>query len=145
MTISQGMRNEEALSLIARRSEAMPMAAWLNYQVSADGDMLLHRLGFAETHIGNAIIRALHGGVIAAFLELAAQLEVSAAISKSATLSTVNIETDYLRSSEAADMHAKVDITRMGRRVVFAEAIGWQSDRSNPVAQARICFRTLSE
>ncbi|MEL7489406.1 MAG: PaaI family thioesterase [Pseudomonadota bacterium] len=118
-----------------------PVARWLNYRVDLRDGTLIHWLGFEERHIGNPVIRALHGGVITAFLEFSAGAVLEAHTKQRAQ--AVNIAIDFLRSSKAVDMEARVTIRRLGRRIAFAEAIGWQDDENNPVAAAQCCFRML--
>ncbi len=129
-----------AMALVEARA-ASPIGRWLNFEAHLDDRGLLYRLGFAEQHIGNPAIRALHGGVIGAFLELAAQAELAAELGAPAALRTVTFGIDYLASSRAEDMLARASIVRRGRRVAFLEAVGWQGDEHRPVAAARICVR----
>lgn len=118
---------------------ASPVAQWLGFSVSASDGARLYRLAFNETHIGNPAIRALHGGVIAAFLELAMQTELNA-LEKPAA-STVNVSVDYLSSSRAEDMTATVRLIRTGRRLAFLEAEGRQAEGTRLVALARACLK----
>lgn len=120
-------------------ASSAPIARWLGLGVEEiDGD-LRFRLGFNEAHIGNPAIRALHGGVIATFLEFAMQAELAARTGK--PVSTINLAIDYLSSSRPEDMTARVKILREGRRVAFLEAEGWQSDETRLVAVARCCLK----
>jgi uncharacterized protein (TIGR00369 family) len=114
-----------------------PLAGWLGFD--ADGeDPIAYKLTFNEAHIGNPAIRALHGGVIASFLELAMQADLHAATGKA--VSTANISIDYVSSSRPEDMIARVSLLREGRRLAFMEASGWQSGETRLVAVARACF-----
>lgn len=126
---------------IIRAFSAAPIARWLNYSADIEDGEIRHRLGFTEQHIGNSAIRALHGGVIAAFLEYASQIELSAMLGRKMRARTVSTSIDFMASSKAQDMQARVAIARAGRRVAFLEASGWQSDPSRPVATARVCLR----
>lgn len=128
------------LDVVGAMREA-PIARWLNYSAEEIDGELIHRLGFSEQHIGNPAIRALHGGVIASFLEFAAQVELCARLGKSAALRTVSISIDYMLSSKPQDMRARVTVDRAARRVAFLQATGWQNDQSHPVASARVCLR----
>lgn len=119
---------------------ASPIAEWLGFSVSQDADGQLYRLAFNETHIGNPAIRALHGGVIAAFLELAMQTDLRAGHGSQAG-ATINVSIDYLVSSRAEDMTARVKLVRAGRRLAFLEAEGRQSDGARLVAIARACLK----
>ena len=87
------------------------------------------------------MIGALHGGAIAAFLEFSAQAALSARLGGGQPVATVNCDVDYLRSAKAQDMKARVRFTRIGRRLAFVEALGWQKDEASPVAAARFRFR----
>lgn len=126
--------------IIRRLSEA-PMARWLNYSAEMDDSGIIHKLGFSEQHIGNPAIRALHGGVIASFLELACQVELCAKLGEILSLRAISNSIDYMASSKAQDMKARVAIGRAGRRIAFLEATGWQNDSARPVAIARVCLR----
>ncbi len=118
---------------------AAPIAEWLGFSSEETGDDRLYRLAFNETHIGNPAIRALHGGVIAAFLELAMQSELRA--NGRTPEATVNVTIDYVASSRAENMTARVKVIRIGRRLAFMEAEGRQADGSRLVAVARACLR----
>jgi uncharacterized protein (TIGR00369 family) len=116
-----------------------PIAAWLGFSVTESEGGRLYRLAFNETHIGNPAIRALHGGVIAAFLELAMQTELKA--TGAAPAETVNVAIDYMSSSRAEDMTATARIIRVGRRLAFLEAEGRQAGGTRLVALARACLK----
>ncbi len=126
---------------IVRALSASPMARWLGYTAAIEDGWLVHRLGFSERHIGNPAIRALHGGVIASFLEFAAQVEFCANLGRLEKARTVSISIDYMASSKAQDMTARVVIARAARRIAFLEATGSQGDPARPVASARVCLR----
>lgn len=132
---------EETRLETARAWGERPIARWLNLDVAQDEAGLLYRLGFDERHIGNPAIRALHGGAISAFLETAAQAELAAGLDPDAVLRTVSFSIDFLASSRADDMIARARILRLGRRLAFLEAIGWQGDETRLVASARITVR----
>ena len=119
------------------------MSQWLNISATAEHDTLTFRLGFAEGHIGNPIIRALHGGVISSFLESCARLELIARLSPSVQLRTTSVHTSYFRSSKAEDMLARICLQRVGRRFAFVEATGWQGEEGNVVARSAIGIRVI--
>ncbi|MEK7266809.1 MAG: PaaI family thioesterase [Pseudomonadota bacterium] len=125
------------LSRIHEFASRAPLASWLGFQASGEDDIVF-RLTFNETHIGNPAIRALHGGVIAAFLELSMQADLFARAG--AAISTANISIDYLSSSRPENMTGRVKLLRQGRRIAFMEASGWQADETRLVAVARACF-----
>ncbi len=122
---------------IADYAARAPLAQWLGFKATGGEDAAFH-LTFNETHIGNPAIRALHGGVIAAFLELSMQADLFARTGGS--ISTANISIDYLSSSRPENMIGRVKLLRQGRRLAFMEASGWQADETRLVAVARACF-----
>ena len=71
---------QKSLARTSAYSDASPMARWLGFSVAMEGDEAIYSLAFDDKHIGNAMIRALHGGAIAAFLGLSAQLQPSTPI-----------------------------------------------------------------
>lgn len=122
-----------------------PIANWLGFSAREENEERIYSLAFNEQHIGNPAIRALHGGAIASFLEFAAQCELLGALPKNAPIKTVNVDIDYLASSRAQDMHARARVLRMGRRIAFVEAEGWQDSEDRPVAKARVRIRIGGE
>jgi len=88
-----------------------PFARFLNIQPRIDADCVVLKLCFAEHHIGNPMIRALHGGIVASLCELSPSslLAFTRATSMPRTLSQ-NIS--YLRSTIAADCYAQALVER---------------------------------
>lgn len=121
------------------------ISRWLNFSFDTDpsGETLLYHLGFEEAHIGNPVLRALHGGVISCFLEYACLAEVYGRLSPGDRVEIISTHTNYFRSAIAADMTARVEIRRTGRRVAFAEATGWQDSPDKPVARSAVSLRLL--
>lgn len=136
---------DDALDRLHADIEQSGMSRWLNLTVRQDGEALSYRLGFAEDHIGNPVIRALHGGVISTFLESCARLELIARLPATVRLRTTSVHTSYFRSSRAEDMLARVTLQRAGRRFAFLEATGWQGDEDNVVSRAAIGIRIMRE
>jgi len=117
------------------------IANWLGFSAQLIEEQLAYHLTFNEAHIGNPAIRALHGGAIAAFLEFAAQCELVDKLEPGAAIKTINADFNYLVSSRAQDMEGSAIITRLGRRIAFVEATGWQQSKDRPVAKAMFRFR----
>lgn len=114
-----------------------PLATWLGFKAAADAETFT--LTFNEAHIGNPAIKALHGGVISAFLEFVMQADLTARTGGG--VSTVNMSIEYLSSSRPENMTARVRLLKEGRRIAYLEAEGWQSDETRLVAVARGCFK----
>ena len=117
-----------------------PIAGWLRMRVAADADGALYHLAFAEEHIGNPAIRAIHGGVVAAFLETAMQAEL-ARVAGAVDASRTTFSIDYLTSSRPEDMTARIRVERVGRRLAFLSGAAWQRAERDVVGAARGAFR----
>jgi uncharacterized protein (TIGR00369 family) len=140
--MTAGTENALCLNRAKDFLDRTPISRWLNADCATLGDELLFHLSFEERHIGNPVIRALHGGVISAFLELSMQAAYAAETGAGGALPTANFSIDFLRSSKPEDMHCQVAFERLGRRIAFVRALGWQGDRDKPVALARTVIRT---
>ena len=135
--------DEGSLADIAAYRERSAMARWLDRSATIEDGRLLYRLGFAERHVGNPVIRALHGGVISTLLETAGTLEVVTRRTKPLRVRTISVHVNYLRGARDQDMLARVQVARMGRRIAFLEATGWQTTEEEPVARAAIALRVF--
>ena len=85
----------------------------------------------------------LHGGAIAGLLEFAAFEALRGALGdESVTMKPVTVTIDYLRgaSEPSGETHAEAVVERLGKRVANVDSTAWQTDRSRPVAKARITF-----
>lgn len=140
--------------------DVSPYARWLGITAHRVGGELRCKLPFAERHVGNPAVPAIHGGVIGALLEAAAACEVlrggegerearaggdagvvgeGAREGEAMILAVprvVTITVDYLRSAGPVDTWARGVVLRRGRRVVNVRAEAWQDDPSRPVAMA---------
>lgn len=125
----------------ARAFANRPIARWLCLSVVSRGEAVLYQLTFDERHIGNPQIRAIHGGVVAAFLQLAAEIDVAARFGFPAPVRAATFSIDYMAPCQAADMTAEVRLARAARRVAFVEATAWQGEAARVVAAARGCVR----
>jgi len=113
-----------------------PYARFLGFRAEIDGTVLRALLPFSQHLIGNPLLPALHGGVVAAFLELTALAQLSLHTDGGAPR-TIDTTIDYLRSARAQDTHARAEIIRLGRRVAHVRAVAWQSYETAPVATMR--------
>jgi uncharacterized protein (TIGR00369 family) len=114
-----------------------PYARFLGFRAEIDGTVLQALLPFSQHLIGNPILPALHGGVVAAFLELTALAQLSLHMPDGRAPRTIDTTIDYLRSARAQDTHARAEIIRLGRRVAHVRAVAWQSNEAAPVATMR--------
>ena len=131
----------------------VPYITYLGIQFDRRGDELTATLPFDDKLIGNPMLPALHGGVTAAFLEVAAIIELSwsvlwhemeqgrldpAAIEARPPRlpKTIDFTVDYLRSGLPRDAYARARVNRSGRRYASVHVEAWQDNRARPIAQA---------
>ncbi|NEY89746.1 PaaI family thioesterase [Tabrizicola oligotrophica] len=137
---------------------AVPYIRFLGIRFDRQGDEITAHLPFQPMLIGNPVIPALHGGVTAAFLEVAAIIELSwttlwedlsaGRLGPDAVTpghlpplpKTIDFTVDYLRSGQARDCFAKARINRSGRRYASVHVDAWQDARDKPFASAVVHF-----
>ncbi|MTH77235.1 PaaI family thioesterase [Paracoccus aestuariivivens] len=154
-------RNEPLAAIKTRRNntlsalvEGVPYIRWLGIQFDRRGDELTAILPFDEKLIGNPMLPAIHGGVTAAFLEVAAIVELTwteiwedmeqgriapnAAVPESMPRlpKTIDFTVDYLRSGLPRDAYARARVVRSGRRYASVQVEAWQDQRTRLFAQA---------
>jgi uncharacterized protein (TIGR00369 family) len=118
----------------------IPYARMIGVKCQRLGDELLFILPQSTQNIGNPTLPAIHGGVIAAFLELSGVFQVMLS-AKAATLpKVVDFSIDYIRAGHNRDTYAVCKIERQGRRVVNCSMEAWQGQRGEPIAIARAHF-----
>ena len=143
-------RRDAALAALV---EGVPYAGFLGIVFDRRGDELTAVLPFREELIGNPLLPALHGGATAAFLEVAALVElawqalweaieggrVDPAAMGSADLprlpKTIDVTVDYLRAGLPRDAYARARVNRSGRRYASVHVEAWQDNRARPFAQ----------
>lgn len=151
------MKKPEPVQVIKQRRDAalqklvtdVPYIQYLGVHFDRRGDELTAVLPFRDDLIGNAMLPAIHGGVTAAFLEIAAVIELSWAMiwddvedassdlpTKIKMPKTIDFTVDYLRSGLPRDAYARARVNRSGRRYASVHVEGWQDNRSKLFAQA---------
>lgn len=112
----------------------MPYAAFLGLRAELRGDELTLILPYQQTLIGNPLLPALHGGVIGAFMELAAMIQIAVTLREQCLPKTIDIGIDFLRSGRPVDTFARARIAKLGRRIVNARVEAWQHQVAEPIA-----------
>ncbi|WP_347266419.1 PaaI family thioesterase [Paracoccus sp. (in: a-proteobacteria)] len=154
-------RNEPLAAIKSRRNSTLnalvagvPYIGWLGIRFDRRGDELTAILPFDDKLIGNPLLPAIHGGVTAAFLEVAAMVELTwtviwedmehgriapdAAVPDSLPRlpKTIDFTVDYLRSGLPRDAYARARVVRSGRRYASVHVEAWQDQRQKLFAQA---------
>ena len=122
---------DPAAEFVAMR-ERIPYAAFLGMELVAERDAFRFRLPFRSDLIGDSSLPAIHGGVIAGFMEASAQLQMLLTLSDRRLPKNIDFSLDYLRSGNAADCYCDCDVTRQGRRVAQVQLRCWQHERGDP-------------
>ena len=120
--------------------KAIPYADYLGVVVRETQKGRQFHLPFREDMVGNTRLGALHGGVVAGFLEISAQLEVLISQNQRRVPGPIDFTVDYLRSAKSQDSIVDCRVLRQGSRVAQVQAECWQTDASRPVAFARVNF-----
>ena len=155
------MRRPEPVQVIKQRRDAalqalvggVPYIRFLGIQFDRRGDELTAILPYDDKLIGNPVLPALHGGVTAAFMEVAAIIELSWAmlwedmengapapdfqIAPAARRlpKTIDFSVDYLRTGLPRDAYARARVIRSGRRYASVHVEAWQDNRARLFAQ----------
>ena len=120
----------------------IPYAQRIGVSAAPDptGEGLLYRLEPREGNVGNVRLPALHGGVVAAFMETAATLDLMLAARELRLPRIVDVSIDYLRAARVEPTLARCHLLREGRRLANVQVSAWQRREAEPVATARLHF-----
>ena len=124
---------------IAAALDAMPYCRHLGIHLAAgatDDEVSFH-LPFDARLIGNASLPAIHGGVLASFMQAAALASTSAALGNVVPPKLIDFSLDYLSSAGPADLYAQCELHRVGRRIAAVGIRCWQRGPDEPVALGR--------
>lgn len=104
-----------------------------------DQEGQVFRMPFKPALIGNPVLPALHGGVVAGFAETAALLHLIDTNPQHSTAAPrgVDFAIDYLRSAKPIDTFARCTTVRQGSRVALVQVTVWQDDVNRPIVSAR--------
>lgn len=111
----------------------------ITFNEEADGG-LLFRLDFRKDNVGNSLLPALHGGVIAAFMEHSATLQILWNMEATALPKVVDFSIDYLRPGRPETLFAQCSLIRQGQRVANVAVNAWQGRPDRTIATARMHF-----
>lgn len=162
MSRSQSRPRPEPVQVVKQRRDAalnslvqsIPYCDFLNIHFERRGDELTGVMQYSDTNIGNPALPALHGGAIAAFLEITSVIGLSWVTlwedMENGTLSlddleqghlprlpkTIDFTVDYLRSGLPRDAYARARVNRSGRRYASVHVEAWQDHREKLTAQA---------
>lgn len=140
LSISEARNHARSTGDFAPLIAAIPYSAWIGVRVVAVGEQLQFLLPFQHSLTGNPKLPALHGGVVAGFLESAGVLQLLMVADETRVPKSIDFSIDYLRSAQCVDTLAVCTVTRLGRRVAQVQIRCWQDDITRTVAVARAHF-----
>jgi acyl-coenzyme A thioesterase PaaI-like protein len=120
---------------------SIPYARLIGVECSRQGDELLFCLPANKDNIGNPLLPAIHGGVIAGFMELSAAVHLLIATRAAGVPKIIDFSLDYLRAGQFRDTYARCQVWRQGRRVANVAITAWQEAEAEPIATARAHFK----
>ncbi|MGE6568769.1 PaaI family thioesterase [Shewanella vesiculosa] len=120
--------------------EKVPYSQFIGMSVARFGDEMVFKLPAKDDNIGNPILPAIHGGVLAGFMEMSAIVQLMVFMQAKKVPKIVDFSIDYLRAGLHQDTFAECKITRQGRRVANVSMNCWQTNRKQLIATARAHF-----
>jgi acyl-coenzyme A thioesterase PaaI-like protein len=118
-----------------------PFANWLGaHQMDTASGPVLH-LPFSEMIIGDPMARAVHGGMLASLMEMAAGAAIIQKTGKPDLPAPLSSSINYLKRTTAAACFASAEIERFGRNIIVVHARTWQTDPASPAASATFLFK----
>lgn len=114
-----------------------PYLKFLGLEFETLQDGVLATLSFSPHLVGNVMLPAIHGGVLAAFMEATAKAGLLTLPEVTVPPVASNVTIDYLRSGRPVLTFAKARLVKVGRRVSNVHVEAWQEDATRPVAALR--------
>ncbi len=127
----------ETTDRIAAAVRDLPYARFLGVEVTFNGDEMTAILNFGDHLIGNPILPAIHGGVLGAFMEIAAIAQLSALQPDRRQPRTIDLSVEYVRSGRPLTTYARATVKKVGRRIANVHVEAWQEQREAPIAFLR--------
>jgi uncharacterized protein (TIGR00369 family) len=128
------MTPEERLAAALAR---VPYVKFLGMRAELAGDEMTAILPFGNHIVGNPTLPAIHGGVLGAFMEMTALMQISVAGPLKFQPRTIDVTIEYLRSGRPLTTYARAEIKKVGRRIANVHVEAWQSERRAPIAALR--------
>ena len=116
------------------RLDTIPYARFLGIKIERDDQGLVCILPFRKEIVGNDRLPAIHGGVVGAFLEMTAFMQLLAQSDAERAPRPINFNIDYLRSAGPHETRGRAEIVKHGRRIANVRVVAWQTDPDKPVA-----------
>lgn len=125
-------------------SQPTPLEEWLNVSQTERPDVW--RMDFCEHHLGNPLIRSIHGGAVGTMIEYCAEAGLRGHLADNAIAAAISLTTssiEYLRVTKDAALFGRYQPVRIGRRVAFVDVWCWQDSEELMVARGACTLRIL--
>lgn len=129
--------DDDAAARLRAFLDRVPYVKFLGMRAELSGDEMTAILPFSPHLVGNAMLPALHGGVIGAFMEVAALAQLSVTQKSVKVHKTIDVTIDYLRPGRAVTSYARAHVLKIGRQIANVHVEAWQEARAKPVATLR--------
>lgn len=113
---------------------AIPYAREMGITAREHDGRALTFLRFRDGLVGNQRLPAIHGGVVGAFLEMAAIIELIHEMGGERMPKPIVFNVNYLRSAGPRDCTARGEVVKLGKRIAHVRVVGWQDDPARPFA-----------
>lgn len=140
MSLDTAVAKARAEDAFEQLIDAIPYAKYLGIEMRRQREGLLFELPFRQELVGNHLLPAIHGGVVAGMMENSAMLHLLVEQEQNRLPKTVDFSIDYLRSAGPKTTFACCEVTRQGRRVAHVQISCWQDSPQKPIAVARVHF-----
>ena len=140
-SLDELVRDAHARNDYSQLIDLIPYAQLLGIECLRLGDDMVLRLPANRDTIGNPMLPAIHGGVIAGFMEQAALLHLLMFMGSPHFPKIIDFSIDYLRACHYRDTYAQCQVWRQGRRVANVAITAWQTNQTEPIATARAHFK----
>ena len=114
--------------------DGIPYARFIGMTAREDDGGVLTLMRFRDGIVGNRGLRAIHGGVVGAFIEMAAIIVLAYELGSERFPKPISFNINYLRSAGPMDCSARGEVVKLGKRVAHVRVVGWQDDPQRPFA-----------
>lgn len=120
--------------------DTMPFARFMKVTAQFEDGQMICVAPFVPALIGNPIRPALHGGAVAAFMELTAQAHLATEAKRTDLPRPINVSVQYLRPGRPQGLKARARTNRIGRTIVNIDVTAWHDDTETAIATLQAHF-----
>lgn len=111
--------------------------------VALDEGRAVVRMPFKEELVGNPLIPAIHGGIIAGLMDMAGGVATFAELG--IPTPTIDMRVDYVRPALAHDHLCEARIVNLGRTIAFVDLEVTDEETGKLVAKGRCVYSTKDQ